>query len=274
VLDYGPRSYKVTLDENLAPRILDASGAVLPKAPAAKKTDDGPKARAAIARMKSLKAGLAALARTLVFRWERAMIDGRKWRTLGPLLEHPIQGKLARALVWGAYVGARLAATFRVAEDGTFASEEDEPFEPPAGAVFGIPHPIELGQAARARWAEVLGDYRILPAFPQVARPIATPTAEEKGARTVLRFRDVEVRYMALIGRIESRGWKRSASEEGIASGHHKRLRDVEAWFEFTVDWNEPPPETIHVGRVSFARFEPIAFSEIVYDLSVFDQRA
>jgi hypothetical protein len=44
---------------------------------------------AAIARMKSLKAGLAGLARTLVFRWELAMIDGRKWRGHYPFLEWP-----------------------------------------------------------------------------------------------------------------------------------------------------------------------------------------
>jgi hypothetical protein len=274
VLDYGTRSFKVTLDEHLAPRIVGADGAVVASAPKAKKTDDPAKARAAIARMKSLKAGLAGLARTLVFRWELAMIDGRKWRELRPILEHPIQGRLARTLVWGAYSAGRLVHTFRVAEDGTFAGEDDERFELAPGTGVGIPHPFELGAPLCARWAGVLADYELIAPFPQVSRPIATATDDEKQTRTVQRFEDVEVPYMALMGRIEARGWKRSESEGGIASGHHRRIRGVEAWFAFTVDWNEVLPETIAIGRVGFARFDPVVFSEIAYDLSVFGQRA
>src|SRR5262249_51987656 len=122
-LDFGPRALRVTFDETLKPLVLGDDGARLPQMPRGIKTDDAAKVKLAQARFKALKADAAEIAASLLRRLESAMVRGRSWAApdfRAHVLAHPLVAHLARRLVW-----QDDRATFRVAEDGTFASELD-----------------------------------------------------------------------------------------------------------------------------------------------------
>lgn len=109
------------------------------------------------------------------------MCSQRRWTTdvfRRFLVEHPVLIHVVRRLVWGAHDEKGLGATFRVAEDGSFADTKDEAFELPEGVDVGVVHRLDLDAATAAAWGQVFGDYEILQPFEQLSR--ATSTLAEK----------------------------------------------------------------------------------------------
>ncbi|QKW18282.1 DUF4132 domain-containing protein [Kitasatospora sp. NA04385] len=184
-LDYGPRAFTVALDAHLGPYLLDGAGrrrAALP-APAAK--DDPELALAARRRYAALKKELRTVGAGQVLRLEGAMLDQRAWgadefRSL--FLGHPLLGHLGHRLLWTAD-----GTAFRIAEDGTFADRDDEPFELPADAAVRLAHPALLG-GSLPLWAELFTDYLVIQPFPQLGRPVRSLTAEEAAGHRLPRF--------------------------------------------------------------------------------------
>ena len=133
-LDYGPRRFSVGFDEALRPFVV-GSGKDLPKPG---KDDDRALAAVAQQRFKLLKKNVRTIASSQTRRLERAMCNGRRWRSADFtrfVVEHPLLFHIARRLVWGAYDGDALIETFRVADDRTLET---------AGG--------ERSRSARARW--------------------------------------------------------------------------------------------------------------------------
>lgn len=97
---------------------------------------------------------------------------------LDAFVRHPLIGHLTQRLVWGAYDGRTLLETFRVAEDRSLATLDEDTYELSSDAKVGLMHPIRLhplrmtGHAAdlSARWGQVLSDYTIVQPFDQLAR--------------------------------------------------------------------------------------------------------
>ncbi|MFV2208565.1 DUF4132 domain-containing protein, partial [Escherichia coli] len=63
-----------------------------------------------------------------------------------------------------------LVKAFRVAAEGEFCNELDEPIDLPADALIGIAHPLELTAEMRSEFAQLFADYEILPPFRQLSR--------------------------------------------------------------------------------------------------------
>ena len=133
-LDYGPRRYRVRFDEGLRPSLIDEAGALVPRIPSVRKTDDAEKAKAAKRAWKALKSDAEKIARSQIERLERAMATGRGWSLAdfrAFLVDHPLVRHLTQRLICGAFVDGELRACFRVAEDGTFADIEDDEWRAP-----------------------------------------------------------------------------------------------------------------------------------------------
>ncbi|HSO31941.1 MAG TPA: DUF4132 domain-containing protein, partial [Labilithrix sp.] len=217
VLDFGARAFRVGFDEHLRPFVRDPDGGHLADLPKPGKHDDADHAAAATTEWKALKKAAKAAAAQQIDRLQNAMIARRRWEPAAfatHLVQHPLVAHLVRRLVWAAYDGSgTLLATFRVAEDGTYADADDAGYDLPAGARVGVLHPLEIPVAALAAWGERLSEYEVLQPFPQVGREVPRGVTRAD----VERFAPVE--SLKLLG-LERRGWRRGAVGDGGIVGH------------------------------------------------------
>jgi hypothetical protein len=289
-LDFGPRAFRVGFDEMLKPFVRDAAGKRLPDLPKAGKSDDAEKAAAAQETWKALKKDVKALASQQILRLELAMCARRRFPAdvfQAFFVEHPLVQHLARRLVWGVYAGdGSLLGTFRLAEDGTLATPEDDPFTLPEGSSAGIVHALELSPELAGRWGQVLGDYEILQPFRQLSRETFAPTAEERQARKLDRIPGVTIPTGKVLG-LEQRGWRRGPAQDGGVSGWYERPLD-ETWSAYLsldpgiiagmpMEFPEQKVESVVIersgkgwpekGELPLGELDPVLFSEIVRDL-------
>jgi hypothetical protein len=289
VLDYGARSFRVGFDEHLDPFVRDNAGAVLRSLPKPSKADDADKAKAAQATWKGLREDVKTIARSVIDRLEGAMISRRRWsapvfRSL--LVSHPLLIHLVMRLVWGVFDPCgNVVATFRVAEDRTFADPTDAPFDLGDALLVGIPHPLDLSEEIRRAWGSVLSDYELLQPFPQLGRETFTPTAEELEASVLLRVNGSVVPSGKLFG-LEYRGFQRDtdgsrrirAYVKQLAGGqytaslafepgmHPERVTDTP---EQTLGQVSLYKSTTVYTRPSFGELDAILFSELVRDVEM-----
>ncbi|MDA7416250.1 WGR and DUF4132 domain-containing protein [Xenophilus arseniciresistens] len=231
VLDFGPRAFKVGFDETLKPyvREVDATGtpgARLPDLPKPKKTDDAALSKEATERFKLLKKDARTIASQQLLRLEVAMCARRRWtpevfRLF--LVEHPLVRHLVQRLIWGVYqvsgdssYGGELEACFRVAEDGSFTTAEDDPFELPEGehVRIGVPHALELPAADAAAFGQVFADYELLQPFAQIGRDTYTLTEAEQKADKLERWKGAKVPTGRVLGLV-NKGWRRGQAQDG-----------------------------------------------------------
>ncbi|MGK5554560.1 DUF4132 domain-containing protein, partial [Actinomadura kijaniata] len=218
-LDYGPRRFTVGFDERLKPFVRDETGKPRKALPKPGVKDDETLATAAYQRFAALKKDVRTVAADQIRRLESAMVNRRRWtadefREL--FVAHPLLGHLVRRLVWLAEDGNATTA-FRVAEDGTFADVNDDPFPLPEAARIGIAHALDL-DGERGTWADLLADYETVQPFPQLGRPVHTLTDDERGSWELARFADVTVPTGRVVG-LERRGWERGAPQDAGIQG-------------------------------------------------------
>ncbi|MBO2457166.1 DUF4132 domain-containing protein [Actinomadura violacea] len=293
-LDYGPRRFTVGFDEQLRPYVADEDGTrrkALPK-PGAK--DDPDLAPAAYKAFSVLKKDVRMVAADLLARLETAMVRGRRWsltefREL--LAGHPLVGHLVRRLVWIAVeMDQYKSITFRVAEDGTFASAHDSALELPETVVVGVMHPVHLGKTDLvAAWSEVFADYEILQPFPQLGRPVHQLTDEERKSGHLARFEGATVPVGRMLS-LTKRGWERGAPQDagvecwisrpaganlhvvidldpGIAVGDPDALGDQK--LRQVCLCRRPDELWMHQGDPRpFGELDPVTASEIIADLT------
>ncbi|MFI2426365.1 DUF4132 domain-containing protein [Streptomyces sp. NPDC018955] len=221
VIDYGPRRFTVTFDEQLRPCVRDETGKLRKALPAPGVKDDPELAPAERKRFAALKKEVRTIASDQLRRLEAAMVTGRSWtaaefREL--LVSHPLLRHLVRRLVWLGDSDGTVTA-FRVAEDLTLADVHDDAWSLPADATVRLAHPLHLGDELEA-WADLFADYEILQPFPQLGRPVHAFTDAEATGHRLTRFEGVTVPVGKLLG-LTKRGWERGTPEDN----------GVERWF-------------------------------------------
>jgi hypothetical protein len=217
-LDFGPRKFRVRLDEHLAPYVMsgDQRIAALPKP---SKSDDAQKAKDAANRFKALKKDIATVARSRIDRLEHGMIARRRWPAPELrmfFIDKPIVRSLAARLVWSAHRKDKCVATFRIAEDGTLATTNDNPFTLEDAMTASVAHPIDLDARDIAAWSRIFADYEILQPFAQLARDVHPPSelAQHEG-------RDLTA--PALVFGLEKMRWQRGGASDGGSFSDHTR---------------------------------------------------
>ena len=275
-IDYGPRTFRVRFDESLKPIVFDESGKRLKSLPKPGK-GDAEMAGEEQKRFKGLSKDVRAVATQQIERLERAMCSRRRWTT-GDFrqffVEHPLVVNLARRLVWGAYGGDAVRATFRVDDDGTLVGMDEERFELGA-AKAGIPHPLELADELQT-WGEIFADYELMQPFPQLAREVREPSPAAVDAVI-----GATLPAPKLVYGLERYGWRRGEVIDGGAFySHHKDLGDVEAYVEYSgavgmgyIEDTEPLKLEVvqfrlHGKEIELGGVDPVAFSEALTDLA------
>ncbi|WP_433137338.1 DUF4132 domain-containing protein [Actinomadura nitritigenes] len=283
VLDYGPRRFTVTFDQQLVPLVVEASGKVRKSAPKPGPKDDPALAPAAHALFTGLRKDLRTIADREIKRLEKAMI-ARRSRTPDDFrrlfVEHPLLGHIVRRLVWITDDGT----AFRVAEDRTYADINDDAFAPAPDARIAIAHPLLLGDDLDA-WAELFADYEILQPFEQLGRPVYRLTDDERSARRLARVEGLVLPYGKAKGHSQGR-WE-SVDADGAFAGGWLARRDPAGLYvvaglspglgyymygegddqEITCLWAGPAPAREPQDSVPLGDVDPVTMSEAVHDL-------
>ena len=229
-LDYGPRSFRVGFDEHLRPFVREQDGDLMVQLPPPEAGDDLEKVADAEIAWRRLKRDVSALAALTIERLEEAMTARRAIAATdftACFKEHRLVGHIARRVVWATTAGA----TFRIAEDGTLADEDDGLFTMPPDARVWVVHPAMIAADRIARWTERFTDYEILQPLPQLTRPVHRLDEADRGALELSRFAGRSLARAGVDG-LSRRSGGASLHELGfrldhtglsrkLASGHH-----------------------------------------------------
>lgn len=300
LLDFGPRQFRVGFDEALKPFVRDTDGARLADLPKPKKTDDAAPSKEAVERFKALKKDARTIASQQVLRLELAMCARRRWSAavFEPFLaQHPLVRHLVQRLAWGVYrvahgsdSGGELLACFRVAEDGSYTTADDDAYALPQGEDIrvGIPHALELPAEDAAAFGQLFADYELLQPFAQIGRDTYALTEAERQAIDLDRWKGVVIPTGKLFG-LANRGWRRGAAQDGGGIWYYTKQVEGGRAIELTFDPgmivgmpDEYPEQTLQSlqfgvdangwgiarnGGKKFAGLDPIAASELIRDM-------
>ncbi|ENN7399728.1 DUF4132 domain-containing protein [Escherichia coli] len=219
LLDFGPRQFTVSFDETLKPFVRDASGCRLKDLPKPNKSDDESQANDAVNRYKLLKKDARTVAAQQVARLESAMCLRRRWSPENFqlfLVEHPLVRHLTRRLIWGVYSAEnQLLACFRVAEDNSYSTADDDLFTLPEGDIsIGIPHVLEISPTDAAAFGQLFADYELLPPFRQLDRNSYALTEAERNASELTRWAGRKCPSGRVMG-LANKGWMRGEPQDG-----------------------------------------------------------
>ena len=298
LLDFGPRQFRVGFDEALKPYVRDSEGTRLADLPKPKKSDDETLAPAAAERFKLLKKDARTIASQQVTRLEWAMCSRRRWlpeHFRQFLAEHPLVRHLVQRLVWGVYAveegeasGGKLLDCFRVAEDGSYTTGEDDSITLPQGGHIriGLPHALELPPETATQFGQLFADYELLQPFVQLGRDTYTLGAEEQSATKLERWKGIVVPTGRVLGLV-NKGWRRGQAQDGGGIWYFQKPVTRSKVIELTLNpgiivgmVDEYPEQTLEQvsvgapsswGEIGTAEsmnvLDPIATSELIRDL-------
>ena len=190
--EFGPRQFRFALGGDMKPMVRDETGKLRDDLPKPGVKDDAAKAAAAVEAWKQLKKQVREVAKVQAERLERAMVAGRRWTPAdfeSLLVRHPLMINLVRLVVWGGFdEKGRLISSFRVTEERDYADVDEATYRLDGLAAVGIVHPMHLTDAQRSAWGEILGDYEIIPPFPQLGRTVHRLEPEELGRKEIVRI--------------------------------------------------------------------------------------
>ncbi|ENG4175307.1 WGR and DUF4132 domain-containing protein [Escherichia coli] len=219
LLDFGPRQFTVSFDETLKPFVRDVSGSRLKDLPKPNKSDDESQANDAVNRYKLLKKDARTIAAQQVARLESAMCLRRRWSPENFqlfLVEHPLVRHLTRRLIWGVYSAEnQLQACFRVAEDNSYSTADDDLFTLPEGDIsIGIPHVLEISPTDAVAFGQLFADYELLPPFRQLDRNSYALTEAERNASELTRWAGRNCPSGRVMG-LANKGWIKGEPQDG-----------------------------------------------------------
>jgi hypothetical protein len=300
IFDFGTRQFRFVLGPDMKPMVKDADGKVKTDLPKPGTKDDAAKAGEAVAAWKLMKKQIKEVAKLQAQRLEQAMVTGRRWpvadfNTL--LVKHPMMINLVRLLLWGGYdKSSKLAATFRVTEDQTFADPKDAVYSPKGIDSIGVVHPLLLSDEQKSTWGEVFSDYEIVPPFAQLGRSIYRLEEQEKDTTEISRFNGKSLPAASVVYGLENRGWTRgSAGDGGSFREHYKHFPacGVTAFVEYDgyVSYGYIDPNgsimlencyfvsgsksySYKAGKMKLSDVDPVAVSEVLNELSTLAAKA
>lgn len=234
--DYGSRSFKVFLGDDLSLVIQKEDKKTVKSLPKANASDDEEKVQAAKDDFKLLKKELKDAVKSQTERFEMALSDFRMWSVdswKALFMQNPIMNRLGKKVVWGQYEGTKLVKAF-VYDDDFYDFEDcevglEERFK------ISIVHPLELSDEQKDGWREFLKDHEIDQPFEQIDRKVFI--CEDPEMESVTQFKYNKINDRTIVGRIEKNGWyKGSITDGGGYNEFYKENRQIGIGAEITFD--------------------------------------
>ncbi len=273
-LEYGARRFTVGFDELLVPFVRNEAGVRLAGLPHVGKDDDAEKGSAAQLAWKTLKDDVRTIGAEQSKRLERTMVSERSWSVeafVKHLVAHRLLGHLARRLVFGVLDGKAIRATFRIAEDGSFADRDDHALALSSETRVVIVHRARIDEETRASWQRTFDDYEIVQPFLQMARESVTLAEDEMATTLTKHFVGMRAHGGAFFS-LRQRGWKAdwsTAVTKHLTPSLRARLA-IEPGIESFA--TKPEDQTLGVlelhGR-TFSALAPIIRFELLRDVEL-----
>ena len=191
LLDYGPRQFAVTLDDDLQPVITKPDGKTQKSLPKSNDDDDVHSSQDSQRRFKEAKRQLKETIKAQTQRLFTAMCTQRSWQLDAwqrDLAEHPIAASLCNRLVWTVWPAqsttkepGELTGTFRRLADGSFADANDGAVELPPDTVLRLAHSEVVSWETDEAWQQHLSEHGVAPLLPQFGRSVEV-SGEERDA--------------------------------------------------------------------------------------------
>lgn len=224
---FGPRSFTFVLGNDLKAMVREESGKVRGDLPGINAKDDQALATEAVADWKILKKQIKDVATIQAGRLEQAMITGRRWKVddfESLLVRHPLMTHLAQKLIWAGFdAKGKRVTTFRITEERDFANPDDDGVSLAGAQTVGVVHPLELSEAEREQWGQVLGDYEIVAPFAQLGRELHSLETSERDDDDLKRYHGIKLPAPTLVFGLEKFGWLRGAALDGGCFDEHSK---------------------------------------------------
>ena len=176
LLSYGKRQFRVILDDELTPIVMQTDGTRLKDLPAAAKDDDKAIVRVAKEQLKSARQILQSTKEELIGRLYKAMCSGRTWKVRDwreLLAGHALAGIICRRLVWATKEKPDSVPVFgQLLEDGTMVDAAGQRLELADDGLIGVAHPDQMDQATEQFWKSHLASQGIRAVFAQTSAAI------------------------------------------------------------------------------------------------------
>ncbi len=222
IFDYGPRQFeaRLTPDCKLVARLLGPDGHPTGKPkttlPAPNHSDDPELAAAAKADFATCKKTLTTLAKTQAVRFERAMVQARRWEPqefTQLITRHPVLRGVLAGVLWAVFDADQPTVLFRLDEGGAPVDADDEPVE--LTGPVGIIHPLWLTSDQQATWTQLFADYELRCAFQQLDRPVARLDPGQGDDTDLHGIPTHLIPAGKLLGTCTKFGWERGAAGDG-----------------------------------------------------------
>lgn len=247
-IDFGPRQFVVSLNDQLEP-VICAKGEtkVLKALPAPAKSDDEELAKAGKKEFADAKKITKEVVKRQTERLYEALCTQREWKFEDwqlYLANHPIVGRLCVRLAWvvferseiegeqGKFLGA-----FRPLEDGSLTNEKDEQVTFPKDAIVKVAHSCNMPDELAAAWKQHFEDYDVTPLFPQLGRPVYTVPQDKLKATDITDFVGYLIMTFKLRNKAVKLGYVRGDAEDGGCFYSYSKTfssLEMQAVLEFT----------------------------------------
>ncbi|EMI16331.1 WGR domain-containing protein [Rhodopirellula maiorica SM1] len=226
---FGSRSFSFVLGGDLKPMVRDESGKIRPNMPKPAAKDDEKIANESLSEWKLIKKQIKEVATLQAGRLEQAMVTGRRWTVddfESLLVKHPLMTHLVQKLIWGSFdAKGNRTGLFRVTEERDYADATDATISLDKAAQIGLMHPLDLTEAERSTWGEVLSDYEIITPFPQLGREVYSLEKGEEKTKQLARFTGLSLAAPTMVFTLEKLGWVRGvAMDAGCFDEHSKQF--------------------------------------------------
>ena len=171
ILDYGERTFTVSLDEQFKWQLKNANGEKIKALPEARKSENPELVKEAKKQFSNSKKELNQLLTMQIGRFYEAMCAERQWRVEDwqkYLQPHPIVGRFIQRLVWLQLDNnGQIVNSFRPTEDGSLITNQDDEILLDQNHFITVAHSALLASDDIAQWQAHLKDYKITPLFEQ-----------------------------------------------------------------------------------------------------------
>ena len=174
LLNYGPRSFRVIVDEQFQVSVLLEDGTRARDLPAAQKTDDKTLVRVAKAHLKSSREVLRTVEEHLTQRLHQAMMDRREWNVTTwreCLASHALAGIACRRLVWSVRSPTSDPLTyFQLLADGSVVDAHGQQLSLPEDWLISVARADQMERSVEQSWIDHLASKSVTTLFPQLSK--------------------------------------------------------------------------------------------------------
>jgi len=262
-LDFGSRTFVARLSEDLSIRLSNQGGKEIAALPDPNQSDDAEKAAHSKSLLSAARKELKSVLALQKDRLYEALCTQRPWRFDDwdtYLRKHPIVGRYCQRLVWAAYDGERVTASFRSLGDGTLTNQQDDEVRLEPAITIRLAHEQTLPPDDRSAWIEHLNDYKVEPLFQQFGKQTFSLTSELKEETAITEFMGHMVMAFSLRNRLTRLGYLRGAAQDGgWFFEYHKGFTGLglDAVIEFSGNGLPEQNRKVALQRLYFARKKP-----------------